>query len=106
MPRTSRRSSAASAQLDAPARFVALGMIASQAPAAALLGALRALRPSWEVRLRRTNGGDARGTRYRVEATLDQHDAYGSIDPWLCIKSALIAAFPEDKPNAVTAWDR
>jgi len=89
-------------------RFVTLGMIQSRAPAAALLQALRELRPQWDVRLQPF------GTigRYRVKVRADGAETpppasrgAASINPWLCIKSALIAAFPADKPNAVTAWD-
>jgi len=93
---------------DARGHFVALGTIASHAPPAALLAALRALRPAWEVRLDEIAQRDARGRHYRVAARVDDsaEPAVGpAIDVWLRIKSALIAAFPADKPNAVTALD-
>ena len=98
----------ATAAVTAPRRrFVALGTIASSATPAALLHALRELRPQCEVRLQPTT----RAGHYRVElrsddgARVESSSRHASIEPWLRIKSALMAAFPADKPNAVTAWD-
>ena len=107
-PHSSQQSVAASTQHAADAQFVALGTIASRAPHAALLAALSALRPGFEVRLERLGGDGAQGDHYRVQARVDSPSegaANGTIDLWLRIKSALVAAFPADKPNAVTAWD-
>jgi hypothetical protein len=86
-------------------RFAALGTIASSAPEAALLAALRALRPACEVQLRAASDAGAQTPRYILEVRARDEDAPGSIDTWLQLKSALMAAFPADKPNAVTAWD-
>jgi len=88
-----------------PHCFVALGTIASSAPEAALLAALRALRPACEVQLRLLPDSEAGPCRYLVEVRQDHDDTPGSIDVWLQLKSALMAAFPADKPNAVTASD-
>ena len=106
--RTRAAQPGATATVTARKRYVALGMIQSRAPRVALLRALRELRPQWDVRLQ----PQAATGRYRVEVRADSADASppgskgaASIDPWLRIKSALIAAFPADKPNAVTAWD-
>jgi len=85
--------------------FVALGTIASSAPETALLAALGALRPGNEVRLRALPESAAGISRYLVEVRQDRDDTPGSIDVWLQLKSALMAAFPADKPNAVTASD-
>lgn len=104
-PRTARafaarRARAASAR---QAGFVALGIVSSQAPKPALMAALARLRPQCEVHLRRLPSISARRPRYRVEARLAADDA--ATGAWLSIKSALMAAFPADKPNAVTALD-
>jgi len=86
-------------------RFVSLGTIASSAPEAALLAALRALRPGCEVQLRAMPESEVETRRYVVEVRQDHDDTPGSIDVWLQLKSALMAAFPADKPDAVTAYD-
>lgn len=84
----------------AAVRYVTLGAITTSAPKAALLLALRGLRPQSSVRLRRgnTNAGE---TLYRVELRADELRDAHTIDAWLRIKSALVAAFPADKPHAV-----
>jgi len=88
-------------------RFSSLGIIATSAPAEALLAALAELRPEFEVRLRRLSDAAGIETLYRVEIPaeemLDADDA--TIDPWLRIKSALLAAFPAGKAGAVKAID-
>lgn len=85
--------------------YAPLGTIESDAPVAALLAALQALRPAWHIRLAPVAG--SRTPRYRVEIERDGHPEEGSnaIDTWLHVKSALMATFPADKPNAVTAID-
>lgn len=89
-------------------RYAALGTIASAAPRAALLAALRELRPELQVRLLPLQQA-AQETCYRVELRLDPGRppaaARDVVDPWLRIKSALVAAFPQDKPGAVRACD-
>src|SRR4051794_34522095 len=86
----------ATAAVAAPRRcFVALGTIASSAPPAALLHALRELRPQLEIRLQPAGAAG----RYRVELRRDEpavmhmdrthgsHAPAQSIDAWLRIKS-------------------
>lgn len=93
----------------ARAEYAALGVIASHAAPAAMLAALRSLRPQCETRLRKLKTAAARlGPHYLVEVKLDDsgREQPQSIDLWLRIKSALMAAFPADKPNAVTALDK
>ena len=87
--------------------YAALGVIASRAPRAALLRALRELRPQFEVRLRRLEGVRG-GAHYLVEARLlaAERERPHSIDLWLRIKSALLAAFPAGSPGAVTPLER
>jgi hypothetical protein len=86
---------------------VALGVIVSSTPKAALLAALQKLRPQLDVQLQEI--APVLGTAevgYRVE--IDPSGivgAQGSIDLWTQIKSALMAQFPADKPGAVAAID-
>ncbi len=89
--------------VDAAAHYAPLGSIQSSAPVAALLATLQALRPQWHVRF--VPVPTAGVPRYRVEVddTLQPTDV--NIDAWLHIKSALMAAYPADKPDAVTAID-
>jgi len=87
--------------------YLPLGIVASSAPAAALLASLKETRPQFDVRLKRIS--DERGieTLYRVEVAVvgtSAHEAH-SIDTWLRIKSALVSAFPAGKPGAVKAID-
>ena len=83
-----------------------LGIVASSAPAAALLAALRDLRPQYEVRLLRISDASGIETLYRVETdVIEALEPRRQIDLWLRIKSALMAAFPAGKPGAVTAID-
>lgn len=86
------------------AHYAPIGTIESDAPVPALLAALQTLRPAWHIRLARIDGGET--PRYRVE--VDENglpEDVSRIDTWLHIKSALMATFPADKPNAVTAAD-
>ena len=95
-----------SAGVEGGRSFVPLGLIASSAPAAALLASLRDIRPQFDVRLRRIS--DERGieTLFRVEvAAPASTEQAQSIDAWLHIKSALVAAFPAGKPGAVKTID-
>lgn len=86
------------------AHYAPIGMIESDAPVPALLAALQTLRPAWHIRLAPIDGN--RKPRYRVEIEQDGlPDQSSPIDTWLHIKSALMATFPADKPNAVTAID-
>ena len=88
--------------------YVALGVIASRAAPAAMLSALRSLRPQCETRLRKLKTDAGRlGPHYLLEVKLDDSADVQpqSIDLWLRIKSALMAAFPADKPDAVTPLD-
>jgi hypothetical protein len=84
---------------------VALGVIVSSTPKAALLAALQQLRPQLDVQLQEI--APVLGTAevgYRVEVDLNGiTGAAGSIGLWLQIKSALMAQFPADKPGAVAA---
>lgn len=87
-------------------RKVPLGIVASSAPAAALLAALRDLRPQFDVRLLRISDASGIETLYRVEVDAGEAiEPRRQIDVWLRIKSALMAAFPSGKPGAVTAID-
>ena len=91
-----------------PARnFLALGVIISATPRAALLEALQQLRPQLDIQLQEIAPLIATGeTGYRVEIDVSGNvDVAHSIDPWLQIKSALMAQFPADKPGAVKAID-
>jgi hypothetical protein len=88
--------------------FVPIGVIETNAPHAALLSQLNAMRPQWQIRLTAVDSGDAERKRYSVELHRDVDQAMpetGSIDVWLRVKSALMTAFPADKANAVTAID-
>jgi hypothetical protein len=81
-----------------------LGSIESTTPEPTLLAALQTLRPQWRVRL--VSIASQNVPRYRVEIEQDvELFEDGHIDVWLHIKSALMATFPADKPNAVTAID-
>ena len=85
---------------------VALGIVASSTPPAALLSVLRELRPEFDVRLQRLSDASGIETLYRVEVALrGPAEAGKDIDLWLRIKSVLVAAFPAGKPGAVTAID-
>ena len=88
-------------------RFSSLGIIATAAPVEALLAALSDLRPQFEVRLRRLSDAAGIETLYRVEISAENvpGDRGTVIDPWLRIKSALLAAFPAGKAGAVKAID-
>jgi len=88
-------------------RFSSLGIIATSAPVEALLAALSELRPQFEVRLRRLSDAAGIETLYRVEIPEEKvpGDRGATIDPWLRIKSALLAAFPAGKAGAVKAID-
>lgn len=81
-----------------------LGSIESTTPEPTLLATLQTFRPQWRIRLVPIESVAV--PRYRVEI---EYDAAliddGHIDAWLHIKSALMATFPADKPNAVTAID-
>lgn len=90
-----------------PDRNIAtLGTIVSSAPVAALREVLRQLRPQFETTLEEIPGGFGPAKRYRVTAELDDDaQTKQGLDPWLSIKSALMARFPADKPGAVTAID-
>ena len=90
-------------QADAAAHYTPLGSIESAAPAAALLATLQTLRPQWHIRL--VSEVTTGTPRYRVEVHDAALPAEGSIDAWLHIKSVLMATYPADKPNAVTAID-
>jgi hypothetical protein len=85
--------------------YVPLGIVASSAPTTTLLASLKEVRPQYNVRLKRIS--DTRGieTLYRVEVELESPGEEQSIDTWLQIKSALVAAFPAGKPGAVKAID-
>ena len=86
------------------AHYAPLGTIESDASVPALLAALQTLRPAWHIRLARIDSRDR--PRYRVEIEQEGLPVENSpIDHWLHIKSALMATFPADKPNAVTAID-
>ena len=86
------------------AHYAPIGMIESDAPVPALLAALQMLRPAWHIRFEPVDGGAT--PRYRVEIEQDElAPERSSIDTWLHVKSALMATFPADKPNAVTAID-
>jgi hypothetical protein len=83
-----------------------LGTIVSSAPQAALLEALRQLRPQFETKLEEIPGdfGPAKHYRVAIEVTGDAPSPQ-QVSPWLSLKSALMARFPADKPGAVIAID-
>jgi hypothetical protein len=86
------------------AHYTPLGTIESNAPAAALLAVLQTLRPQWNIRL--VPADSEIEPRYRVEMECSGVSVEGThIATWLHIKSALMASFPADKPNAVRAID-
>ena len=87
--------------------FVSLGVIISSAPRTALLAALQQLRPQLDIQLQEIAPVIGTGeTGYRVEVeSSGQATVPHSIDLWLQIKSAVMAKFPADKPDAVTAID-
>jgi hypothetical protein len=88
--------------------FMALGVIVSSAPRLALLAALQQLRPQLDIQLLEIAPVIGTGqTGYRVEVDVSEKkiEANNSIDLWLQIKSAVMAKFPADKPDAVTAID-
>jgi len=88
--------------------FVALGVIVSSAPRTALLAALQRLRPQLDIHLQEIAplvGTDKTGYRVEVDTSADI-GAASSIDLWLQIKSALMAQFPADKPDAFSALDQ
>jgi len=89
------------------AGYVTLGTIITSAPHAALLLALRRLRPQCIVRMREHGNTPQGETQYRIELRNEANAAAetGLIDAWLRIKSALMAAFPADRPHAVRAID-
>jgi hypothetical protein len=65
---------------------------------------LHSSRPQWPIRLSEIESPGV--PRYRVEVDADAALATVSrIDAWLQLKSALMARFPADKPDAVTAID-
>ena len=87
--------------------FVSLGVIISSAPRTALLAALQQLRPQLDIQLQEIAPVIGTGeTGYRVAVELSgEATVPHSIDLWLQIKSAVMAKFPADKPDAVTAID-
>ena len=88
--------------------FVPIGTIETRASHALLLSALNAMRPPWQVRLTQIPSSPECNKRYSVELHREDDSAdqtRGSIDVWPRVKGALMAAFPADKPNAVTAID-
>jgi len=86
--------------------YVRIGRIATDAPEAALLRALQQLRPQCDARLTAVGREPDGATRYHIAIPFDTTPAQGGmIDPWLRIKSALLAQFPTDKPHAVRALD-
>ena len=95
---------AMTAQHAGNARYATLGTIESDAPVAALLAVLQALRPAWHIRLSPIDGSGTPRYRVEIEDEAPPVDS-GSIGTWLHIKSVLMASFPADKPNAVTAID-
>ena len=102
--RTPRQTDATAAKRRA-ASYTTLGTIATTAPRIALLRALRRLRPDWTVRLQNcAPRGDNPVYRIELRDGPDERQAH-SIDPWLRIKSALMAEFPADKPHAVMPID-
>ena len=87
--------------------FVPIGTIETNAPHAALLSSLNAMRPQWQIRLTQVTE-DSLTHRYRVDLHRDKEESVqdaGPIDVWMRVKSALMSAFPADKPNSVTAID-
>ncbi len=89
-------------------RFVPIGTIETSAPQAAILSSLNAMRPQWQIRLTHLDGDVLPTRRYRVDLHREIEDSLqdvGPIDVWLRVKSALMTAFPSDKPNPVTAID-
>jgi hypothetical protein len=85
--------------------FLPLGIVASSAAREALLATLQTSCPQWHVQLVALGIPSNSIPHFRVELKHDVDVPAGSIDVWLHIKGALMAAFPADKPNAVTAID-
>ena len=88
-------------------RWTPLGRVETRAPAAALLRSLRELRPQYTLRMQREAAAAGGVIRYRIEIAADEAAAPSgaAVAPWLRVKSALLAAVPADKPNAVRALD-
>ena len=87
-------------------RAVTLGTIVSSAPREALMAALGQLRPQFEASLDEIPGIAGEQKHYRVVVvSSEQTDAPRQVSQWLSLKSALMARFPADKPDAVTAID-
>lgn len=87
-------------------KLFVLGTIVSSAPRAALMAALRQLRPQFEATLEDISADAGAVKRYRlvVESTAQMLPPH-QVSVWLSLKSALMARFPADKPGAVTAID-
>ena len=81
-------------------QFAPLGTFISAAPREQLLGALRQLKPQLNMRLHLLEpvGGEH---HYQLEVETRDLQRRHIIDPWLCIKGALTAAFPAHTPGAV-----
>lgn len=87
-------------------KVATLGTIVSSAPQAALLEALRQLRPQFETALEEIPGDFGPVKHYRVTVGMTgDGPSRPHVSPWLSLKSALMARFPADKPGAVIAID-
>ena len=86
--------------------LASVGTIVSSTPQAALLEALRQLRPQFATTLEEIPGGRGPTKHYRVLLEPDgEASPQAQVSPWLSLKSALMARFPADKPGAVIAID-
>ena len=86
--------------LHARKHFAPIGSFVSAAPRARLLAVLRQLKPQLNLRLR-TGARERDGQRYDVDVDIRDLQVRHVIDPWLDIKCALAAAFPENEPDGI-----
>jgi hypothetical protein len=90
---------------DACSNYVALGIVTTAAPRAALLDALDDLRGQVDVRLpgiTEASEGRSGRSRYRVEVALPEGtDPRYAIEIWRRVKRALLAGFPAGRAESI-----
>lgn len=86
----------------APRNYVGLGIVATTAPADALLEATKSL----QVRFAKILSSESGRARYRAEVALPEDaDAQYVIEIWERVKRALRASFPADAAHAIEIID-